>query len=100
MAATVTFDGTVFDSVGVRLKGNSSYTHPNDKKPFRLKLDEFIGGRRSTESTVFISTTASRIPPSSGRNSTWTTHGPRGFRDRVRTSPSSTSTASSGVSTA
>ncbi|MCB9466071.1 MAG: CotH kinase family protein [Candidatus Eisenbacteria bacterium] len=45
MAATVTFDGTVFDSVGVRLKGNSSYTHPNDKKPFRIKLDEFIGGQ-------------------------------------------------------
>jgi len=46
MAATVTFDGTVLDSVGVRLKGNSSYSHPNDKKPFRLAFDEYIGSQR------------------------------------------------------
>ncbi len=43
MPATVTIDGTVFDSVGVRLKGNASYTHPNDKKPFRFSFDEFHG---------------------------------------------------------
>lgn len=44
--ATVTFDGTAYDSVGVRLKGNASYTHPNDKKPFRLSIDEYIDTQR------------------------------------------------------
>ena len=46
MPATVTADGVVYDSVGVRLKGNASYTHPNDKKPFRLSFDEYIGTQR------------------------------------------------------
>jgi spore coat protein CotH len=46
MAATVTADGVVYDSVGVRLKGNASYTHPNNKKPFRLSFDEYIGSQR------------------------------------------------------
>lgn len=46
MAATVTFDGTVYNSVGVRLKGNASYTHPNNKKPFRLSFDEYVSGQR------------------------------------------------------
>lgn len=44
--ATVTADGAVFDSVGIRLKGNASYTHPNDKKPFRLSFDEYIDSQR------------------------------------------------------
>lgn len=44
--ATVTFDGVAYDSVGVRLKGNASYTHPNDKKPFRLSIDEYIDEQR------------------------------------------------------
>jgi hypothetical protein len=34
-------DGVVYDSIGVRFKGNSSYTHPNNKKSFKLELDEF-----------------------------------------------------------
>lgn len=46
MAATVTVDGVVYDSVGVRFKGNASYTHPNNKKPFRLSFDEFLGSQR------------------------------------------------------
>jgi spore coat protein CotH len=41
LAATVIIDGEAHDSVGVRFKGNASYTHPNDKKPFRLKFDAF-----------------------------------------------------------
>jgi spore coat protein CotH len=44
--ATVTFNGVVYDSVGVRLKGNASYTHPNDKKPFRLSFDEYKSSQR------------------------------------------------------
>jgi len=49
LAATVTIDGVAIDSVGVRFKGNSSYTHPNDKKPFRLAFDEFRGEQRWDE---------------------------------------------------
>ncbi len=39
--ATVIFDGRQYDSVGVRFKGNSSFTHPNNKKSLRLAFDEF-----------------------------------------------------------
>jgi len=46
MPATVTVDGVVMDSVGVRLKGNASFMHPNDKKPFRIKFDEFLDDQR------------------------------------------------------
>jgi spore coat protein CotH len=38
---TVRIDGVAVDSVGVRFKGNSSYSHPGIKKPFRLKYDEY-----------------------------------------------------------
>lgn len=44
MAADVTIDGVDIDSVGVRFKGNASYHHPNDKKPFRLRFDAFDPG--------------------------------------------------------
>lgn len=46
MAASVTFDGAAMDSVGVRLKGNASYTHANNKKPFRLAFDQYKGSQR------------------------------------------------------
>jgi spore coat protein CotH len=46
MAARVTVDGVPYDSVGVRLKGNASYTHPNQKKPFRLSFDEYRSAQR------------------------------------------------------
>ena len=46
MAARVTVDGVPYDSVGVRLKGNASYTHPNLKKPFRLSFDEYRDAQR------------------------------------------------------
>jgi spore coat protein H len=43
--ATVTFDGEVFTSVGLRLKGNSTLTNSwrqgVEKLPFRLNFDEF-----------------------------------------------------------
>lgn len=43
---SVVFDAVdSLDSVGIRLKGNSSYSHPGDKKPFHLKLDEYIDGQ-------------------------------------------------------
>lgn len=46
MVAAVTVNGVLIDSVGVRLKGNSSYSHPNNKKPFRLSFDEYREDQR------------------------------------------------------
>ncbi|NUN68084.1 MAG: CotH kinase family protein [Bacteroidetes bacterium] len=47
MVGTVTLNDTlVLDSVGVRLKGNSSFTHPNNKKSIRLSLDEYKSAYR------------------------------------------------------
>ena len=46
MAARVTVDGVPYDSVGVRFKGNASYNHPNNKKPFRLSFDEYRSAQR------------------------------------------------------
>jgi len=43
---SVVFDAVdTLDSVGIRLKGNSSYGHPGNKKPFHLKIDEYIDDR-------------------------------------------------------
>ncbi len=35
-----------FSSIGVRFKGNSTYTVNSKKKPFRLKLNEFVKGQK------------------------------------------------------
>lgn len=35
-----------FASIGVRFKGNSTYQVNNKKKPFRLKLNEFVKGQK------------------------------------------------------
>ncbi len=41
-----TTDGTLeLDSVGIRLKGNSSMMHPGDKKPFKVDFNRFIAGQ-------------------------------------------------------
>lgn len=45
MLASVTFDSIQLDSVGIRLKGNSSYGHIGTKKPIKLDLDRFISGQ-------------------------------------------------------
>ena len=36
---------TTLDSVGIRLKGNSSMNHPGDKKPFKVDFNRFISGQ-------------------------------------------------------
>jgi hypothetical protein len=46
LAAQAIINGLVFDSIGVRFKGNSSYSHPNNKKSFRLGLDEYRSDTR------------------------------------------------------
>ena len=35
----------VMDSVGVRLKGNSSYSHPGLKKSFKIDFNKYISGQ-------------------------------------------------------
>lgn len=41
--ADATIDGAPYYSIGVRIKGNSSYNaYPGEKKPFKLKFDEFV----------------------------------------------------------
>lgn len=44
--ATVIANGRTFNNVGVRFKGNSSFTHPNNKKSFRLSFNEFVSGQK------------------------------------------------------
>ncbi len=34
-----------FENVGVRLKGNSSYNHPGDKKSFKIDFNEYVSGQ-------------------------------------------------------
>ncbi len=36
---------TTLDSVGIRLKGNSSMIHPGNKKPFKVDFNRFIPGQ-------------------------------------------------------
>lgn len=47
MMCKMTIDGVVYDSVGVRFKGNSSYTAIGNspKKSFNISLDDFIPGQ-------------------------------------------------------
>lgn len=41
-----TLDGTrSFPNVGVRFKGNSTYNHPNNKKPFKIDFNRYVGGQ-------------------------------------------------------
>lgn len=35
-----------FSDVGVRLKGNSTYNHPNDKKSFKIDFNEYVSGQK------------------------------------------------------
>ena len=49
MPATVTVDGVVYDSVGVRFKGNSSYNAIGNspKKSFNLSFDDWVHGQNA-----------------------------------------------------
>ncbi|MFK7783809.1 MAG: CotH kinase family protein, partial [Crocinitomicaceae bacterium] len=39
-------DGTrSFPNIGVRFKGNSTYNHPNDKKPFKIDFNRYVSGQ-------------------------------------------------------
>lgn len=41
MAQSVSINGTVYDSVGVKYKGNSTYNANNDKNPFHIELNTY-----------------------------------------------------------
>ena len=41
MATSLEFDGVVYDSVGCKFKGNSSYNNPSQKKSWKLDFEEF-----------------------------------------------------------
>ncbi|MBI3501427.1 MAG: CotH kinase family protein [Bacteroidetes bacterium] len=41
MLASVTFDSIQLDTVGIRLKGNSSYGHPGAKKPIKIDFNRY-----------------------------------------------------------
>jgi len=43
--ASVSFDGVKIDSVGVKLKSNSSYTIPSEKKPMKLYFNAYKKGK-------------------------------------------------------
>lgn len=45
MAATCEVNGVVYDSVGVKYKGNSSYNANNAKNPLHISLNEYISGQ-------------------------------------------------------
>lgn len=46
LAAEFDWEGTHFDSIGVRFKGNSSYmSYPGVKKSFKLDIDEYVEGQ-------------------------------------------------------
>ncbi|MBV6430442.1 MAG: hypothetical protein IANPNBLG_00554 [Bryobacteraceae bacterium] len=46
LTASFQWGSVKFDSIGVRFKGNSSYRVNSRKKPFRLKLNEFVKGQK------------------------------------------------------
>jgi hypothetical protein len=56
MAATVTINGVTYDSVGVRFKGNSSYTHPNNKKSIRFAFDQYKSQKWDGEKGIHLNT--------------------------------------------
>lgn len=46
LLANITINGTQFDSVGIRYKGNSSHSPQNVKNPFNIKLNHIISGQK------------------------------------------------------
>ncbi|MEO6190143.1 MAG: CotH kinase family protein [Saprospiraceae bacterium] len=42
----VIIDGTLVDSVGVKLKGNSSFGYPGRKKPIKIEFNEYVSGKK------------------------------------------------------
>lgn len=45
LKADVVIDGVSYPNVGIKFKGNSSYTGPGNKKPFKIDLNEYVSGQ-------------------------------------------------------
>ncbi len=45
LIGSVEINGTAYDSVGIRYKGNSSYSDNNEKNPLNIKLDHIISNQ-------------------------------------------------------
>lgn len=50
---TMTINGTVYDSVGIKYKGNSSYQANNAKNPFTVELDYIISNQDIEGYSIF-----------------------------------------------
>lgn len=46
LPATVVFNGSTYSDVGIKFKGNSSYSNPSDKKSFKFDINEFVSGQK------------------------------------------------------
>lgn len=45
LKGNIVFDGTAYNDVGIKFKGNSSYSNPSDKKSFKVDMNEFVSGQ-------------------------------------------------------
>lgn len=45
MSCEMIFDGTVIPSTAIRMKGNSSFNNPSQKKSFKVDLNEYVAGQ-------------------------------------------------------
>jgi hypothetical protein len=45
MSCEMIFDGTVLPSTAIRMKGNSSFNNPSQKKSFKVDLNEYVAGQ-------------------------------------------------------
>ena len=53
MIASVTIDGTVMNSIGIQLKGNSSYnSYPGVKKSMKIAFDEYVSQKYDGLKTI------------------------------------------------
>lgn len=46
MMGNVFIDGVLIDSIGVKLKGNSSFGYPGQKKSIKLEFNEYVSGKK------------------------------------------------------
>lgn len=63
LASTVTVNGIIFDSVGVKYKGNSSYNANNTKNPLHIELD-YIHGNADYQGYTDIKLSNGKSDPS------------------------------------
>lgn len=46
LSGDVMLDGVVYNNIGVKYKGNSSYNISSDKKSFKISFDKFVNGQK------------------------------------------------------